>query len=44
MTASQLTLSSFLKLASRVMPALLIRMSTGPTSALICATHRSHES
>jgi hypothetical protein len=30
--------------ASRVVPALLIRMSTGPTSALIRAMHFSHES
>ncbi|CAE6869579.1 hypothetical protein R75461_08495 [Paraburkholderia nemoris] len=43
-TASQFTLSSLLKLASRVMPALLIRMLTGPTSAAIRSTHRAHES
>ena len=34
-TASQSALLIFLKVMSRVMPALLTRMSTGPTSAAL---------
>jgi len=39
-TASQSTLPIFLKVMSRVMPALLMRMSIGPTSSEIFASVR----
>ena len=44
MTASQFGLSIFLKVMSRVMPALLTSTSTGPTSFTILATHACAES
>src|SRR6266545_2080698 len=43
-TASQLGLSIFLNVMSRVIPALLTSTSTGPTSLTTCATHAAHES
>ena len=43
-TASQSTLLIFRKVMSRVMPALLMRMSTGPTSLWIFSTQAWHES
>ena len=43
-TASQLTLSIFLKVMSRVMPALLTNTSTGPTLAVTSATAFAQES
>ena len=43
-TASQLALSIFLKVMSRVMPALLTSTSIGPTSATTCFAQATHES
>ena len=44
MTASQLALSIFLNVMSRVMPALLTSTSTGPTSAATFFTHAAADS
>ena len=43
-TASQLTLSIFLNVVSRVMPALFTRMSTAPTLDWTSATARVQDS
>src|SRR6188472_2111145 len=43
MTESQSPLLIFLNVVSRVIPALLTRMSTGPTSLAIRATHSLQE-
>src|ERR1700737_2716351 len=43
-TASQFVLSIFLKVMSRVMPALLTSTSTAPTSLTTWATQATHES